>query len=79
MSIEGDSAILKQGPFAGFEHWQLLLWFSSSANHVVCAIPTRMSHVGLDFVDIVAKRKPFVLHERASGLPLGWDRSPLED
>ena len=21
----------------------------------------------------------FVMHERASGLPLGWDRSPFED
>ena len=32
-------------------------------------------HVGLDFVFIIAKRKSFVMQERASGLGLGWDRS----
>ena len=32
-------------------------------------------HVGLDFVFIIAKRKSFVMQERASGLDLGWDRS----
>ena len=36
-------------------------------------------HVGLDLVDSIAKRKSFVMHARASGLDLGWDRSPFED
>ena len=30
---------------------------------------------GLDFVFIIANRKSFVMHERALGLDLGWDRS----
>ena len=37
--------------------------------HVECL------QVGLDFVVIIANRKSFVMHERASGLALGWDRS----
>ena len=39
--------------------------------HVECL------QVGLDFVVIIANRKSFVMHERASGLALGWDRSPF--
>ena len=31
--------------------------------------------VGLDFVFIIANRKSLVMHERASGLDLGWERS----
>ena len=27
----------------------------------------------------MAKRKSFVMHDRASGLALGWDRAPFED
>ena len=38
--------------------------------HVECL------QVGLDFV-VIANRKSFVMHERASGLALGWDRSPF--
>ena len=37
--------------------------------HVECL------QVGLDFVLIIAKRTSLVMHERASGLGLGWDRS----
>ena len=30
------------------------------------------------FAVIIANRKSFVVHERASGLVLGWDRSPFD-
>ena len=39
--------------------------------HVECL------QVGLDFVVSIANRKLFVMHERASGLALGRDRSPF--
>ena len=41
-------------------------------SHVECR------HVGLDLVDIIANKKSCVMRERASGLGLGWDRSPLD-
>ena len=45
---------------------------------MVDAIPCGMSPSRLDFVVSIAKRKSFVMHERASGLALGWDRSPFD-
>ena len=53
------------------EDWQLLLRFSNGADHVVGAIPGRMSPCWLDLVDIMAKRKSLVMQERASGFALG--------
>ena len=78
MAVQGNLALMIDGPFARLEQRELLLRFGNRAHHVVCRVPVVCRQLGLDFVDIIANRYPSAARDPASGLGLGGGWSERE-